>query len=88
MAHIAKWQILDRAIAVRKKLLRAGFLPIPCIGKTINITDWPNIKATEADIDSWLTRHPDATNTGLLTRTTPAIDLDVYDARCRGRIGS
>ena len=79
MAHIAKWQILDRASAVRKKLLRAGFLPIPCIGKTINITDWPNIIATEADIDSWFTRYPDAMNTGLLTRTTPAIDLDVYD---------
>ena len=80
MAHIAKWQILDRAIAVRKKLLRAGFLPIPCIGKAINIPDWPNIIATEVDIDSWFTRYPDALNTGLLTRTTPAIDLDVYDA--------
>ena len=64
---------------MRKKLLRAGFLPIPCIGKTINITDWPNIIATEADIDGWFTRYPDAMNTGLLTRTTPAIDLDVYD---------
>jgi hypothetical protein len=79
MAHIARWQILDRATAVRKRLLRAGFLPIPCIGKTINITDWPNIVATEADIDSWFTRYPDAMNTGLLTRTTPAVDLDIYD---------
>ena len=79
MAHMAKWQILDRAVAVRKKLLRAGFLPIPCIGKTINITDWPNIIATEADIDGWFTRYPDAMNTGLLTRTTPAVDLDIYD---------
>ena len=79
MAHMAKWQILDRAVTVRKKLLRAGFRPIPCIGKTININDWPNIIATEADIDGWFTRYPDAMNTGLLTRTTPAVDLDVYD---------
>ena len=79
MAYIAKWQILDRATAVRKKLVRTGFLPIPCIGKTINITDWPNIIATEADIDGWFTCYPDAMNTGLLTRTTPAVDLDIYD---------
>jgi Protein of unknown function (DUF3987)/Bifunctional DNA primase/polymerase, N-terminal len=79
MAHLAKWQILDRAVAVRKRLLRAGFLPIPCIGKTIKIENWPNIVATEADIDAWFSRYPDAMNTGLLTRITPAIDLDVYD---------
>jgi hypothetical protein len=80
MAHLAKWQILDRAVTVRKRLLRAGFLPIPCIGKTIKIENWPNIVATEADIDTWFSRYPDAMNTGLLTRTTPAIDLDVYDS--------
>jgi hypothetical protein len=80
MAHLAKWQILDRAVAVRKRLLHAGFLPIPCIGKTIKIENWPNIVATEADIDTWFSRYPDAINTGLLTRTTPAIDLDVYDS--------
>jgi putative DNA primase/helicase len=79
MAHIAKWQILDRAIAVRKRLLRAGFLPIPCIGKKIDVPGWPNIVATEADIDGWFARYPEALNTGLLTRNTPAIDLDVYD---------
>lgn len=79
MAQLAKWQILDGATAARKRLLRAGFLPIPCIGKTINIADWPSIVATETDIDGWFNRYPDAANTGVLTRTTPAIDLDVYD---------
>ena len=79
MTHIAKWQILDRATAVRKRLLRAGFLPIPATGKRVFADNWPDIVATEAEIDSWFTRYPDALNTGLLTRTTPAIDLDVYD---------
>src|SRR5262245_24478881 len=80
MARLAKWQILDRAVAVRKRLLRAGFFPIPCIGKTIKIENWPNIIASETDIDGWFSRYPDALNTGLLTRTTPAVDLDVYDS--------
>jgi hypothetical protein len=59
--------------------LRAGFLPIPATGKKILVDNWSDIVATEADIDGWFTRYPDAMNTGVLTRTTPAIDLDVYD---------
>jgi len=43
------------------------------------IDNWSDIVATEADIDSWFSRYPDAMNTGVLTRTTPAVDLDVYD---------
>src|SRR4029453_12885655 len=79
MPHIAKWQILDQAVAVRKRLLRAGFLPIPATGKKILVDNWSDIIATEGEIDTWFSRYPDATNTGVLTRTTPAIDLDVYD---------
>jgi len=64
---------------VRKRLLHAGFLPIPAIGKKILLDNWSDIVATEGEIDTWFSRYPDATNTGVLTRTTPAIDLDVYD---------
>jgi Protein of unknown function (DUF3987)/Bifunctional DNA primase/polymerase, N-terminal len=43
------------------------------------LDNWSDIVATEGEIDTWFSRYPDATNTGVLTRTTPAIDLDVYD---------
>jgi len=76
---VANWQILDHATTTRKRLLAAGFLPLPAKGKTIPVDGWSNLQATENDIDGWFTRYPDAPNTGVLTRTTPAIDIDVYD---------
>ena len=76
---VASWQILDRATATRKRLLAAGFLPLPAKGKAIPVDGWTSLQATETDIDGWFNRYPDAPNTGVLTRTTPAVDLDVYD---------
>ena len=37
------------------------------------------LSPTEGDIDSWFHQYPAAFNTGILTRTTPAVDIDVYD---------
>jgi RecA-family ATPase len=75
----ASWQILDAATTARKRLLRAGFLPIPTTGKKPPIAGWTDLVATEDIIDSWFKLFPGALNTGVLTRTTPAVDIDVYD---------
>jgi hypothetical protein len=76
---LANWEILDAATAARKRLLWAGFLPIPATGKKPPIAGWTDLVATEADIESWFNRFPEALNTGVLTLTTPAVDIDVYD---------
>ena len=80
MTKLAAWQILDRATALRKHLLQAGLHPLPAIGKRIPVDNWTALQVTEPEIDSWFQRYPEAKNTGVLTRTTPAVDIDVHDA--------
>ena len=73
------WLRMDRATACRKRLLAAGYLPIPVNGKAPPIKGWPDIEATDVLIDRWANEHADATNTGIITHRTPAIDIDVLD---------
>lgn len=75
----AQWEILDAATAARKRLLHAGYLPTPTIGKSAVVKGWADIVADDAMIDSWFGLFPDALNTGIITRNTPAVDIDVYD---------
>src|SRR5258707_11062567 len=76
---VASWELLDAATETRKHLLRAGYLPIPATGKAPPMPGWQKLVATESDIDKWFYEYPEAFNTGVLTRTTPAIDIDIYD---------
>jgi hypothetical protein len=73
------WLKLDRATACRKRLLAAGYLPLPVNGKEPSIKGWQDIKATITIIDSWETKYADAVSTGILTETVPAIDVDIMD---------
>jgi len=74
------WILLDRATACRKRLLAAGYSPIPVNGKVPPIAGWQDIEANKVLIDGWADKYADATNTEILTRTIPAIDIDVLDA--------
>jgi hypothetical protein len=71
------WQARDRATAWRKRLLAAGYMPLPCNGKAPPIPGWQDIVATSGLIDTWERQYPEATNTGVLTDITPAIDIDI-----------
>ncbi len=74
------WLRLDRATAYRKRLLAARYLPLPVNGKAPPIKGWPDIEATDVLIDRWAERSmPSATNTGIITHRTPAVDIDVLD---------
>jgi hypothetical protein len=44
------------------------------------IKGWPDIEATDVLIDRWANEYADATNTGIITHRTPAIDVDVLDS--------
>ena len=61
--------------AVRRALLRNGYSPTPTNGKAPVLNNWPNIRATEADVAAWETTHPNAKNTGILTAMTPTVDM-------------
>jgi RecA-family ATPase len=75
----ATWQIRDDATKQRKRLREAGYLPIPAVGKAPPISGWQNVVASDNDIDRWFNEYPEALNTGIITRTAPAVDIDVYD---------
>ena len=73
------WAVLDRITAYRKGLLAAGYMPLPVAGKRVRLEDWSNIVATNELISRWAQEWPDHTNTGVLTRTVPFVDIDVTD---------
>jgi hypothetical protein len=75
----APWQLMDLATAQRKSLLAAGYVPIPINGKAPIMPAWQKQQPTVGDVDNWPQLYPSAFNTGILTRATPTVDIDVYD---------
>jgi AAA domain/Bifunctional DNA primase/polymerase, N-terminal len=73
------WMAASRATACRKRLLAAGFSPVPVNGKAPPIVGWQDVEATVDMIQGWESNCAHATNTGILTRHTAAIDIDVVD---------
>jgi hypothetical protein len=78
------WRIANEIATQRLALAMGGYLPIPCAGKKpIGPEEggrgWQNTKASADDVKQWRNLHPHAQNTGVLTRITPAIDIDVRD---------
>jgi hypothetical protein len=73
------WRLLHRATVCRKRLLAARYSPLPVNGKAPPIAGWQDIEATNNIISTWEHKYGDATNTGILTGNTPAIDIDVLD---------
>jgi Bifunctional DNA primase/polymerase, N-terminal len=65
---------------VRCQLLRCGFTPLPLYGKAPVIEAWQKQNdTTEHEIEFWSRMHPAAQNTGILTRLTPTLDIDICD---------
>jgi len=76
----ATWERLDKAHAHRLALLAGGYVPIPVNGKRPTNANWQNdVAPSESEIVSWKAICRDAFNTGILTKWTPAIDIDVTD---------
>jgi uncharacterized protein DUF3987/bifunctional DNA primase/polymerase-like protein len=75
----AAWQRMDRATAYRKLLLATGYVPIPINGKTPIMPAWQKQQPTGGDVEKWPQLYPCAFNTGILTRVTPTVDIDVHD---------
>jgi hypothetical protein len=65
------WLRLERATACRKRLLAAGYAPLPVNGKEPPLKGWQDIAATNKIIETWETKYPDAASTGILTAAVP-----------------
>ena len=64
----------------RLRLLAAGYCPLPLAGKRPVIKAWQALVAPTADeVHFWSRTSPAATNTGILTRLTPALDIDILN---------
>ena len=65
---------------VRLTLHRAGFTPLPVVGKRPIIDGWQkHTDVTAHEIDRWTRACPAAGNTGILTRLAPVLDVDILD---------
>jgi hypothetical protein len=66
----------------RLTLRESGYVPIPCEGKIPPMKEWQKrTDATPEEIERWEQDgwFPNARNTGILTKTTPTIDIDILD---------
>src|SRR5262245_11858573 len=81
---------MGNALALRRLLLAAGYCPIPLYGKvppaygrnnsTKGLAGWQQLQdLTPEQIEMWERTWPDAGNTGILTRGTPTLDLDILN---------
>ena len=64
---------MSATVELRRRLMLTGYSPIPCDGKIPVLKEWE--KKTETNVDEiglWGQLYPSATNTGILTRLTPA----------------
>jgi hypothetical protein len=70
----------DDLATLRRKLKAAGYSPIPCEGKKPPMKGWDEkINVTPDEIGLWTGMWQYATNTGILTRNTPALDIDILN---------
>jgi hypothetical protein len=61
----------------RLKLLSNGYIPVPCAGKAPVFKQWQKLEPTPLEIERWPRVAPAATNTGVMTRGTPTLDIDL-----------
>ena len=65
-------------VRARLCLLAGGYVPVPANGKKVHIKGWNTKTATNAaEIKVQASQYSNHTNTGVLTRRTPALDIDI-----------
>jgi hypothetical protein len=71
---------IAQATAVRRELTRRGYTPLPLFAKCPALERWQQVANVSPEmIAMWTKTWPDATNTGVLCRNTPTLDLDIYN---------
>jgi hypothetical protein len=71
---------MPTAMEIRQALADRGYIPIPVAGKKPAFERWQKIEIVTLEmIRAWVKNWPCANNTGILTRSTPAFDIDILD---------
>ena len=72
----------SNSVTAQRLAMRAhGYSPLPLNGKAPKLASWQNRSdASEHEINAWGRVRPAETNTGLLTRNTPAFDIDILSS--------
>jgi putative DNA primase/helicase len=63
----------------RMYYVKAGYEPLPCVGKRPALANWSTIPIDVKQAAAWDSTYPGAINTGVRTRRVPAVDIDVRD---------
>jgi uncharacterized protein involved in exopolysaccharide biosynthesis len=75
--------------ALNVHVIDRGYVPIPVIGKVPPFKSWQQVEnVTRSMLEAWGRNWSRATNTGLLTKRTPTIDIDILNepAAIAGRV--
>jgi hypothetical protein len=65
-------------LEVRQALVDRGYTPIPVIGKIPPFKSWQKVEnVSRPMLEAWGRNFPRATNTGILTKHTPTLDVDI-----------
>jgi hypothetical protein len=76
-----------KAGEIRRALVASGFSPLPLNGKAPVLKEWQSkLKTNDGEIQLWDSMYPNAINTGILTKFTPAIDIDIIVPDAAARI--
>ncbi|RTL95472.1 DNA primase [Ancylobacter aquaticus] len=74
---------------LRHALIDKGYTPVPVEGKNPRATrGWQRLKPDHRQVDGLIRHAPEATNTGILTGTVVAIDVDVLDVGTAARLSA
>ena len=66
--------VADLRLAIQAK----GYSPVPAYKKCVFLEEWPTkLEVPQEEVRDWSRTHPEWRNTGILTRTTPAVDVDI-----------
>ena len=67
-------------LEVRQALVDHGYVPIPVIGKEPPFKSWQKVEnVSRAMLEAWGRNWPRASNTGILTKFTPTLDVDILN---------
>jgi putative DNA primase/helicase len=79
-AFIRTFAVLPTSVQARRvRYVKAGYEPLPCVGKIPALAGWQAITINVDTPATWSDVYPCATNTGIRTRRAPAVDIDVRD---------
>jgi hypothetical protein len=74
---VARGAMTDDPTNLRQALRARGFSPLPIGGKRPPMEKWQEINANPEEIALWPKLYPFSASTGVHTKRTPAIDIDI-----------